>query len=75
MESDTDNPNFFMARCMECYDLEIADKFESRWQYQSAIGAIDGKYVAIRKPTHGGSHYYNYKHSHSLIVMKLVNIT
>ena len=71
-------------RCLQCYCkifssavkvpssedewLTIADKFESRWQYPNAIGAIDGKHVVIRKPSHGGSHYYNHKHSHSIIL-------
>ena len=51
--------------------VTIADKFESRWQYPNAIGAIDGKHVVIRKPSHVGSHYYNYKHSHSIILMAI----
>ena len=51
--------------------LTIADKFQSRWQYPNAIGAIDGKHVVIRKPSHGGSYYYNYKHSHSIILMTI----
>ena len=49
--------------------LSIADKFETCQQYPKVIGAIDGKHVVIRKPSHGGSHYYNYKHSHSIILM------
>ena len=51
--------------------LTIADKFQSRWQYPNAIGAIDGKHVVIRKPSHDGSHYYNHKHSHSIILMAI----
>ena len=34
--------------------LSIAEKFETRWQYPNAIGAIDGKHVVIRKPSDGG---------------------
>ena len=41
--------------------LSITEKFETCWQYPNAIWAIDGKHVDIRKPSHGGSNYYNYK--------------
>ena len=51
--------------------LSIAEKFETCWQYQNATGAINGKHVVIRKPSHGGSHYYNYKHSHSTILIAI----
>ena len=52
--------------------LSIAEKFETRWQYPNAIGSIDGKHVVIQKPSHGGSHYYNYKHSRSIILWLLL---
>ena len=51
--------------------LSIAEKFETHWQYPNAIGAIDRKHVVIRKPLHAGSHYYNYKHSHLIILMAI----
>ena len=51
--------------------IKIAEKFENRRQYPNAIGAIDGKHMVIRKPSHGGSHYHNYKHSHSIILMAI----
>ena len=51
--------------------LSIAEKFETHWQYPNAIGAIDGKHVVIRKSSHSGSHYCNYKHSHSIILMAI----
>ena len=41
--------------------LSITEKFETCCQYQNAIWAIDGKHENIRKPSHGGSNYYNYK--------------
>ena len=49
--------------------LEISKKFETRWNYPHALGAIDGKHVTIRKPSHASSYYYNYKHTHSIILL------
>ena len=51
--------------------LSIAETFETPWQYPNAIGAIDRKNKVIWKPSHGGSHYYNYKHSYSIILMAI----
>ena len=49
----------------------ISEKFESRWQYPNATGAVDGKHVVTHKPNHGGSHYHNHKNIHSIFLMTL----
>ncbi|XP_052260752.1 putative nuclease HARBI1 [Dreissena polymorpha] len=51
----------------------IADQFAAKWQFPHAIGALDGKHVAIRCPKNGGSLYYNYKGDHSVVLMALVD--
>ncbi|XP_057333828.1 putative nuclease HARBI1 [Microplitis mediator] len=49
--------------------LKIADEFEKQWQFPHCIGAIDGKHIHIQCPDNAGSSYYNYKNSHSIVLM------
>ena len=64
-------PVFVKAPSSEEEWLEIFKNFEARWNYPYALGAIDGKYVTIRKPSNAGSYYYNYKHTHSIILLAI----
>ena len=47
----------------------ISDQFSAKWQFPHALGALDGKHVAIRCPKNSGSLYYNYKGYHSKVLM------
>ena len=49
--------------------LEISAKFEERWQFLNCIGALDGKHIAVQPPPEAGSHFFNYKHTHSIVLL------
>ncbi len=47
--------------------------FSQKWQFHHALGALDGRHVAIRCPKSGGLLYYNYKRYHSTMFLGLVD--
>ena len=49
--------------------LKNANEFAAKWQFPNCISAIDGKHIIIEPPTGAGSAYYNYKHTHSVVLM------
>ena len=53
--------------------LDIAEKTYQRWNYPNCFSAADGKHIAIVKPKHFGSDFYNYKCFYSVVLMVLVD--
>ena len=51
--------------------MKIAKQFCDHWNFPNALGAIDGKHITIQKPAGGGSFYYNYKHTHSVVILAI----
>ncbi|XP_018399460.1 PREDICTED: putative nuclease HARBI1 [Cyphomyrmex costatus] len=51
--------------------LKIANNFEDISHFVHCIGAIDGKHIIIQCPNNAGSTYYNYKNSHSVVLLAI----
>ena len=51
--------------------LAVSKQYEQIWNFPHCIGAIDGKHVVIQAPKCGGSSHFNYKGTHSIVLLAL----
>ena len=47
----------------------IGEGFEHIWNFLHCVGAIDGKHVIMQAPARSSSTFYNYKGTHSVVLM------
>ena len=52
--------------------LEIANKFEERWNFPNGFDAVGGKHIVIEQPFKSGSHCRNYNGTDSIIQIAMV---
>ncbi|XP_071580016.1 putative nuclease HARBI1 [Temnothorax nylanderi] len=60
-----------LVQCNESAWKAISHDFNEKWHFPHCIRAIDGKHVIIQSPEKSGSAYFNYKKTHSIVLLAM----
>ncbi|XP_044003548.1 uncharacterized protein LOC122849064 [Aphidius gifuensis] len=52
---------------------KISNEFFRQWQFPNCLGAMDGRRITFKPPSKESSLYYNYKGTHSMVLLALVD--
>ena len=52
--------------------LDVVSRNEEKWQYPNCLDAVDGKHLVLQPPPASGFHFFNYKKTHSMVLVAVV---
>lgn len=47
----------------------VSSEYQEKWNMPHCLGALDGRHMALKKPPHSGSMFYNYKKFFSMVLL------
>lgn len=53
--------------------MQVANEFETRWQFPLCLGALDGKHIAFKPKKQSANLFYNYKGFTSIVLLALAD--
>ena len=65
------HPEFIKFPTSEEEWLATSRQYEFAWNFPHCVAAIDGKHVIMQAPRNSGSSFYNYKHTHSIVLLAM----
>lgn len=63
------HPEFVKMPAKEEEWRAISREYELLWNFPHCIGAIDGKHIIMQPPRNSGSSFFNYKGTHSVVLL------
>lgn len=68
--------SYFFSKLISACAVSSAEEWTqiaNPWNYPNCIGAVDGKHIVMSAPPNTGSTFYNYKGTHSIVLMAIAD--